>query len=161
MPYNTPEKLKAYLERTKAKRAEKKREYRQNNKEDIAEKRREYDQNNKEKNAEYQREYKENNKEQIAEYQREYHKIFNQTPAGKKAWIMSNWRRRGVVNVNDEMYERYLNTTKCECCLKEFSCSTDRCLDHNHETGEFRWVICRSCNNQDYWKKKINKLQGC
>ena len=116
---------------------------------------------NKDKIAEQTREYNQNNKERIAEYQREYIKIYAQTPAGKKTWTMSNWRSRGVVNVNDEMYERYLNTTKCECCLKEFSSSRDRCLDHDHETGEFRWVICQSCNNHDYWKKKFNIHLEC
>ena len=135
MPYNTPEKKK--------------------------ENRRIYREINKDKIAEQTREYNQNNKERIAEYQREYIKIYAQTPAGKKTWTMSNWRSRGVVNVNDEMYERYLNTTKCECCLKEFSSSRDRCLDHDHESGEYRWVICQSCNNHDSWKKKISTHQGC
>ena len=135
MPYNTPEKKK--------------------------ENRRIYREINKDKIAEQTREYNQNNKERIAEYQREYSKIYAQTPAGKKTWTMNNWRSRGVVNVNDEMYERYLNTTKCECCLKEFSSSRDRCLDHDHESGEYRWVICQSCNNHDSWKKKISTHQGC
>ena len=129
-------------------------------KEKKKENRRIYRKINKDKIAEKCREYNQNNKEQIAEYQREYKKIYTQTPAGKKAWTMSNWRSRGVVNVNDEMYERYLNTTKCGCCSKEFSSSRDRCLDHDHESGEYRWVICQSCNNQDYWKKKISIHQA-
>ena len=121
MPYNTPEKRREYMERTKAKRAEKKREYRQNNKEIFREQRLEY----------------------------------NKSPAGKKSTAMRSWRHKGVKNVNEEMYNHYIATTHCDCCLKEFSCSRDRCLDHDHETGEFRWVICQSCNNHDSWKNKI------
>tara|TARA_R110000744_G_scaffold154144_1_gene268787 strand:- start:19 stop:459 length:441 start_codon:yes stop_codon:yes gene_type:complete len=141
----------------KEERTKYQREYRQKNKEKIAE----YNQNNKDKIAERQREYNQNNKEQIAEHAREYHKIYNQTPAGKKTLTMSRWRWRGVINVNDEMYNHYIATTRCECCLKEFSSSRDRCLDHEHKTGEFRWVICQACNNMDNWKNKISTHQGC
>jgi len=112
---------------------------------------REYRQNNKEKIAESNRLYNQNNKEQIAEQKKEYY----QTPAGKKAEKMKLWRRRGVINVNNEMYNNYIATTHCECCLKEFSSSFNRCLDHDHETGEYRWVICRACNTLDNWKNKI------
>jgi hypothetical protein len=30
-----------------------------------------------------------------------------------------------------------------------------RCLDHDHETGVFRKVVCRSCNNMDSYLKKL------
>ena len=115
-----------------------------------------YRQKNKEQIAEKAREYYENTKER----DREKIQHNNNSPAGIKSKMMSGWRRRGVINVNDEMYNNYIATTHCECCLKEFSSSRDRCLDHDHETGEFRWVICQSCNNQDYWKKKINIHQA-
>jgi len=141
---------------TKEERAKYQREYHQNNKDKLAEKKREYRQNNKDKIAESNRLYNQNNKDKLAEM----NKIYAQTPACKKAWTMSSWRKRGVINVNDEMYNHYIATTRCECCLKEFSSSRDRCLDHDHETGEFRWVICQACNIKDSWKKKINTLQA-
>ena len=148
-------KKKEYYENNKEHLAEKQREYYQNNKEQIAEKdkkrHKEYYQNNKEQIAEQKREYRQNNKEHLADEQREY----RQTPAGKKSWKMNNWRRRGVINVNDKMYNDYIATTHCECCSKEFSSSRDRCLDHDHETGEYRQILCKSCNNQDYWKKVV------
>ena len=147
--------------KTREEIAEYKRKYYQNNKEHIAEQTREYYQNNKEHMAEYKREYYQNNKEHIADKHREYNKIYAQTPAGKKLKTMNKWRRRGVINVNDEMYNHYIATTRCECCLKEFSSSRDRCLDHEHKTGEFRWVICQACNNMDNWKNKISTHQGC
>tara|TARA_R110000796_G_C14358935_1_gene412558 strand:+ start:60 stop:494 length:435 start_codon:yes stop_codon:yes gene_type:complete len=139
----------------KEERAKYKREYNQKNKEKIAEKKREYRQNNKDKIAEGNRLYNQNNKEQIAEQKREYNKIYNQTPACKKALTMSRWRWRGVINVTEKMYNDSIDNTHCECCLKEYSSSYDRCLDHDHKTGKFRWFICRACNNRDNWKNKI------
>tara|TARA_R110000737_G_scaffold244136_1_gene255096 strand:+ start:228 stop:695 length:468 start_codon:yes stop_codon:yes gene_type:complete len=151
---------------TREERLKKKREsdkkYKENNKDKI----KEYNQNNKEQIAEYKREYYQNNKEHIAEKYREYYennkehlnktsKEYSQTPAGKKAWTMDNWRRKGVKNVNEEMYNHYIAATHCECCSKEFSSSRDRHLDHDHITGEFRWVICCRCNSHDNWKKII------
>ena len=149
------ESSKIYYQNNKEKKNEQMREWYQNNKEKLAEYKREYYQNNKEKLAEYKREYDQNNKEKVAEY----HKIYGLTPAGKKVNMMANWRKRGVKNVNEEMYNHYIATTHCECCLKEFSSSYDRCLDHDHESGEYRWVICQSCNNKDHWKK-ITHLQS-
>ena len=146
---NNKDKKKEYCQNNKEQIAEYKREYYQNNKEHMAEQNREYYQNNKEQLAEKHREYYENNKEQIIEKHREY----QQTPAAKKARTMDSWRRMGVINVNDEMYNHYIASTHCECCSKEFSSSRDRHLDHDHETGEYRWVICCSCNNHDNWKK--------
>ena len=117
--------------------------------EEKLKKQREYYQNNKEQIAEKHREYNEKNKEHLTEQKREY----SQTPAGKKTRIMERWRRRGVKNVNEKLYNDYIATTHCESCSNEFISSYDRCLDHDHETGDFRWVICRNCNTYDNWKK--------
>ena len=84
---------------------------------------------------------------QIAKYQ--------STTIGKKNLVMNKWKLRGVKDVNDEMYDKYINSTCCEVCNTEFKNSSDRCLDHNHTTGEFRYILCRSCNTSDSWKMKI------
>jgi len=143
---------KAYSQANKEHFAEKRREYYENNKEQITEKARLYKENNKEQIASWHKANYQNNKERTAK-QIEYNKIYNKTPAGKKVMMMGTWRHRGVINVNDEMYNHYIASTHCECCSKEFSSSRDRHLDHDHETGEYRWVICCSCNNHDNWKK--------
>tara|TARA_R110001583_G_scaffold16244_5_gene66552 strand:- start:850 stop:1185 length:336 start_codon:yes stop_codon:yes gene_type:complete len=94
--------------------------------------------------------------EKNKEKRKEYHKIYHKTPAGKKSHTMASWRSAGVINVTDEMYNHYIATTHCECCLKQFSSSKNRHLDHDHESGEYRWVICGSCNTYDNWKKVIS-----
>ena len=170
---NNKDKKKEYYQNNKEQIAEMKREYYQNNKEQIAEKHREHYQNNKEHIADKQREYYQNNKEQIAEKDKKRHKKYRQnnkekiadeqrehrqTPAGKKSTVMDNWRRRGIINVTDEMYNHYIAATHCECCSKEFSSSRDRHLDHDHETGEYRQILCCSCNTHDHWKKIIHSV---
>tara|TARA_R110000803_G_scaffold16180_1_gene44400 strand:+ start:233 stop:748 length:516 start_codon:yes stop_codon:yes gene_type:complete len=150
---NNKEKKKEYYENNKEYIAERAKERYENNKEEILERKKEYNriysQSHKEERAEYYQNTKERDREKTAEQT----KIYNQTPAGKKSRMMAKWRSRGVINVNDEMYNHYIASTHCECCSKEFSSSRDRHLDHDHETGEYRWVICCSCNNHDNWKK--------
>ena len=104
---------------------------------------------NKEKEKERKAIFYKNNKEKVDAR----NKAYSETPAGIKSTSMRMWRYLGVKNVNDEMYERYINTTNCDVCNKEFKNSMDRHLDHDHETGEMRWVLCCSCNANDNWKK--------
>ena len=83
-------------------------------------------------------------------YPPSYHKNYNQY----KYKVIDRWTRWGVIYHNlDELYEVYINTMDCQFCKKEFKNSTDRCLDHDHETGMFRKIVCRNCNNQDCYLK--------
>ena len=114
--------------------------------------RKEYYQKNKSKILEQRKEYRKKNKEKIKEYKKEYMKEYNQTPAGKKSHRIYDWKKYGVIHHNfDELYEKYINTELCELCectLTEDkkTTSTTRCLDHCHETGQFRNILCHSCN---------------
>ena len=66
-----------------------------------------------------------------------------------KTITKSNWKRFGLImnNFND-IYERYIYASKCELCNKEFKNTKDRQMEHNHETGEFRNIVCTSCNQK-------------
>ena len=52
----------------------------------------------------------------------------------------------------DSLYEIYIHTHNCEYCENPFKNTQDRHLDHNHETGEIRAILCRSCNRRDVLK---------
>jgi len=74
---------------------------------------------------------------------------------------ITNWKSRGLIyNDYDELYEIYIKTINCGHCNKEFKNSSDRCMDHDHETGRFRNIVCRACNNQDCYIKYPNGYDG-
>ena len=127
----------------------KKQKYRQSEKGQQTEK--EYYQKNKQKIAEREKEYRDKNKDKIKETK----KLYRQTPNGIKIKTISCWRTRGVIGDLDELYDKYINTDKCEICEKVFTDTYDRCLDHDHETGEFRYILCNACNSYDSWINKI------
>ena len=86
----------------------------------------------------------------------------------KKQWdidnpekmTISNWKRNGLIELEgvytyQSLYEYYLSINECEVCNKKFKNNQDRCMDHSHITGLFRWVLCRSCNTCDKWMDLI------
>ena len=62
-----------------------------------------------------------------------------------------NWKSKGL-NCDllelEIIYYRYINAEFCELCNKEFKTRHDRCMDHSHETGYFRNIVCNSCNQR-------------
>ena len=55
------------------------------------------------------------------------------------------------------IYDRYIHCSKCELCDEVFKTSLHRRLDHCHQTGKFRNIVCPKCNG----RKIDNKNQGC
>ena len=67
-----------------------------------------------------------------------------------KSKTINNWKQKGVIYHDlEEIYEIYIKTMNCTHCKKEFKNTRDRHLDHCHETGLFRKIVCRSCNVHD------------
>ena len=128
-------------------------EWRENNKEHIKEWGKQYYQANKEHKKEYDKQRYQENKEHLKESNKKY----LQTPSGKKNNTIKNWKRWGLKLYGytyDEVYEYYLETTHCEVCNKLLT-KNQKCMDHCHTDGCFRWVLCSSCNTLDNWMTKI------
>ena len=91
-------------------------------------------------------EYYQNNKEAIDKKTYEWRK--NNHDRYMKNKTICRWKNKGLVSDNyDSIYERYINTTECDCCKKHIQEGRGkRVMDHCHKTGKFRNVLCHNCN---------------
>jgi hypothetical protein len=55
------------------------------------------------------------------------------------------WTRQGIAWTNATI-GMYACAETCDLCGQPFKPGRDKTLDHNHETGEPRGVLCTSCN---------------
>jgi len=78
-------------------------------------------------------------------------------PSSKYLTIYA-WKKYGLIYDNyDELYELYIKTMNCGHCKTEFTKNNRRCMDHDHETGLFRKIVCHRCNVRDSY---INYPKG-
>ena len=74
---------------------------------------------------------------------------------------ISKWKQRGLIESDEnitKILERFHNTTNCDKCnvlLTNINRGDQKCMDHNHKTGKFRNIICKSCNLHTDRKKQI------
>ena len=86
---------------------------------------------------------------------------FGDLPFYHKSLMKDSWKRSGINLDNfQELYKNYVNATKCEKCEKTFEKRNQRCLDHDHSTGEFRHFLCRACNSKYYVSDYKNNSTG-
>jgi hypothetical protein len=140
MPFKDPEQRKLYIK-----------EYNEKNREKNREKKKEYYELNKEQIKEKINTYRANNKEKYKEYIKEYNKKYHQTEGGKKAKRIAQWKQIGVINDDyNALHDHYINCKNCEECnielIQGIFGTNKRCLDHDHQTGKFRNVLCHLCN---------------
>jgi hypothetical protein len=95
----------------------------------------------------YNKYYNEINTTKNLERQNKYFK----SEIGKKTNTKASWKKQGLNMENfEELYERYsmaIFCDICECVLNvEGNYNSKKCMDHDHDTGEFRNICCWNCN---------------
>lgn len=120
--------------------------YYQNNKDKVIQQHKKYYEQNKDKVIQHNKKYYEEHKDTLNNLKMNYY----HTDKGQKVYHISRWKRRGLIGDMDKIYDEYINTTNCQLCNIVFDTlegrKSKKCLDHNHETGEFRNILCISCN---------------
>jgi hypothetical protein len=87
------------------------------------------------------KEWQENNPEKLLKAQKKY----KAKPETIKTRRIRDWVKQGVVGDYESLYKLYMDTSNCNKCEKEVS-GRSKHLDHNHETGLFREILCVHCN---------------
>ena len=74
----------------------------------------------------------------------------------KRSNQKTGWKTHGMKLYEgetwDQIYDIYWGMTECNGCARPFQTDEKRCLDHNHDTGFIRGVLCYSCNKLDILK---------
>ncbi len=72
-----------------------------------------------------------------------------------------NWKKLGIkIEDYNYWYNRYINSTNCELCNSVYKNNRDRQLDHNHENGLPRNIICIKCNRRRIDNKQYKSKLG-
>jgi len=105
------------------------------------------------------KEYYKKNRFEILCRQREK---YASDPKVRKRSKIDRWKRQGIIDSDfDLLFDAVNEESNCYICLKEFKFNYDRCIDHDHNTGEVRYILCRNCNGNLLRgeNKKINQYK--
>ena len=107
------------------------------------EKNKQYYQNNRKRILEYYKQYRKNHPEKTKKYDKEYQKQWRKNHPKK---MMEKKLKKYNLSHEDwlEMWES--QDERCAICGKSFDKPSGAYIDHNHETGEIRGLLCNKCN---------------
>jgi len=136
-----------YYKKNKEKKNKQSKENYEKNKEKTLKRHSEWRVKNPEYNKIYGKNYRENNPEK----EKDRHIRYSQSEEGKKTRRIGTWRRSGLIDNYEYVYNRYLETNNCDRCYIELNMnnkknSNTKVMDHNHLTGKFRAILCNLCN---------------
>lgn len=99
---------------------------------------------NKEKRIKYNSKYYSTNKIKLNKKDKEKYEI-NKTKKIKQSIDNRRIRKYNITTLEYDIMLQKQNYV-CLICLKKDRLNTKLCIDHNHETGKVRGLLCRSCN---------------
>ena len=78
-------------------------------------------------------------------------RLLKVAPMTRTQRTKQSYHLRKKFNITQEQVDELLNVKDCGICGVELvrGCKRDpnrACVDHDHETGEIRGVLCNSCN---------------
>lgn len=141
------EAAKAYRAANREALKEKARQYYAENAEKAREWRRQYYEANRDKHREYAKTYREANREKLAErsrasYDREKRRAYHAANR-EKVREQTRTRKYGITPARQQELLRQYKS--CAICNSDGG-ARGLFVDHDHDTGEVRGLLCRSCN---------------
>ena len=172
---------KEWYHRNKERSAAKRKAYRESHKMELAVKKKAYADMHKEESRAYHREYYQAHKERAkaynqahkerrAEIQRGYYKAYKERyeafPETHKDIIRltkhARWRKHAYKLSSIEYHILLeLQFYQCAICQEWLDLSKRTHVDHDHQTGEVRGILCSHCNHMlGHAREDINTLQS-
>jgi len=73
-----------------------------------------------------------------------------------KRHAIYNWIKLGLKPEHFEhAWSEYEKSTCCDWCAQDYKSNRDKNMDHCHNSGDFRNILCHTCNN---WRNNSDNI---